>query len=396
MKHGSMDTMKRLVLAAALLFPLAACGGGGGEQAGGDTDKGKAGATQGEGAAKGQAPSQGQAGAASFAPQDTATRRVRDALAKHDSAQADSIARADSIAADSIKKAGGTPSRRFNAGEDPAFARANGWPVNYPRPLPGSILPEKRIVCYYGNPNSRRMGALGEYPRDEMLSRLQREVQRWTAADPQHPAVPCLHMVSVVAQGDAGPSGHYRSQMRDSQVDSIYRMAKSINGLFIVDVQVGTDDIRNIMPRFENILKNPDVHFAVDPEFYMRDGIVPGRKIGTMHAADINWVSEQLARIVRENRLPPKVLVIHRFTRNMVTNTEDIILRPEVQIVIDMDGWGAPWLKRDSYRDYVVRHPVQFTGFKLFYGNDTKKGDPLMTPADLLRLEPKPLYIQYQ
>lgn len=88
--------------------------------------------------------------------------------------------------------------------------------------------------------------------------------------------------------------------------------------------------------------------------------------------------------------------MIHRFTRNMVQGYRDIILRPEVQIVMDMDGWGAPWLKRDSYRDYVVKEPVQFTGFKLFYHNDTKKGDPLMSPADLLRLYPRPLYIQYQ
>jgi hypothetical protein len=378
----------RTTFALFAVLGLAACGGGAGAEAKGTTRTAESGDTTKGGASTRSEPA--------IAPQDTATRRVRDALARHDSAAADSIARADSIAADSIKKAGGTPARRFQAGEDPAFARQSGWPVNYPRPLPGALLPDKRIVCYYGNPNSERMGVLGEYPRQEMLSRLQREVQRWNEADPQHPVVPCLHMVSVVAQGDPGPSGHYRAQMRDTQVDSIYQMAKSINGVFVIDVQVGTDDIRNIMPRFENFLKRPDVHFAVDPEFYMRGGIVPGRRIGTMHAADINYVSEQLARIVRENHLPPKVLIIHRFTRNMVTNTEDIILRPEVQIVMDMDGWGAPWLKRDSYRDYVVRHPVQFTGFKLFYHNDTKKGDPLMSPADLLRLEPKPLYIQYQ
>jgi hypothetical protein len=366
------------------VLALAACGGEAGAEAKG-TGRQAEGADSAAG--KGGAPRQQEP---AINPADTATRRVKDALARHDSAAADSIAKADSAA-----EAAGQPVR-FNAGEDPRFARQSGWPVNYPTPLPGSILPDKRIVCYYGNPSSRRMGALGEYPRDEMLRRLQGEVQKWTQADPQHPAVPCLHMVSVVAQGDAGPSGHYRNQMRDAVVDSIYQMARSINGIFIIDVQVGTDDIRNIMPRFENFLKRPDVHFAVDPEFYMRGGIVPGRRIGTMHAADINYVSEQLARIVRENHLPPKVLVIHRFTRNMVTDTEDIILRPEVQIVIDMDGWGAPWLKRDSYRDYVVRHPVQFTGFKLFYHNDTKKGDPLMSPADLLKLEPKPLYIQYQ
>ncbi|HEU4882778.1 MAG TPA: hypothetical protein VFT45_11045 [Longimicrobium sp.] len=384
MKTGLMNEIRTLILGAALLaLPLAACGGGASAENGGEKGKAAAAGDTGKGgAAKSAQPA--------INPQDTASRRVGDALARHDSAAADSIAKADSAAA-----AAGTPVR-FQAGEDPRFARQSGWPVNYPRGLPGALLPDKRIVCYYGNPNSTRMGALGEYPREDMLRRLNGEVQKWNQADPQHPVVPCLHMVSVVAQGDPGPSGHYRAQMRDTQVDSMYQMAKSINGVFIIDVQVGTDDIRNIMPRFENFLKRPDIHFAVDPEFYMRDGVLPGRRIGTMHAADINYVSEQLARIVRENNLPPKILVIHRFTRNMVTNTEDIILRPEVQIVMDMDGWGAPWLKRDSYRDYVVRHPVQFTGFKLFYHNDTKKGDPLMSPADLLKLEPKPLYIQYQ
>ena len=374
----------RSILALTAVLTLAACGG---EAEGGGEDKG---AGRGSGAAADTTKGAGKAAEPAINPADTASRLVKDALAKTDSAAADSIARADSIA-----EASGQPVR-YRAGEDPRFAQQRGWPVNGPRALPGAILPEKRIVCYYGNPNSTRMGALGEFPREEMLRRLNGEVEKWTQADPQHPAVPCLHMVSVVAQGDPGPSGKYRSQMRDTQVDSIYQMARSVNGIFIIDVQVGTDDIRNIMPRFENFLKRPDIHFAVDPEFYMRGGVVPGRKIGTMMASDINYVTEQLARIVRENNLPPKVLVIHRFTRNMVQGTEDVILRPEVQIVMDMDGWGAPWLKRDSYRDYVVQEPVQFTGFKLFYNNDTKKGDPLMSPQDLLRLEPKPLYIQYQ
>jgi hypothetical protein len=317
---------------------------------------------------------------------------VAEAIAQRLAFVKDSLAKAPP--ADSATAA--APRPRYNAGESPDFAREKGWPVNAPMALPGAILPNKRIVCYYGNPNSKRMGALGEYPRDEMLRRLDREVQNWTRADPSTPAIPCLHMVTVVAQGDPGPSGKYRAQLRDSQTDSIYRMIHDRQGIFIIDVQVGTDDIRNFVPRFEEFLKRPDVHFAVDPEFYMRGGIVPGRKIGTMTAADINYVTGEMARIVRENRLPPKVLVIHRFTRNMVTGTRDIILRPEVQIVMDMDGWGAPWLKRDSYRDYVVSEPVQYTGFKLFYHNDTKKGDPLMSPADLLKMHPRPLYIQYQ
>lgn len=341
-----------------------------------------------------------------FAPEDTATRTVAEAIAARLAFLEDSLAKVEAERAAAAADTAGSDSLTaptplaaqptYRAGEDPEFARRHGWPVHGPLPLPGSILPENRIVCYYGNPNSTRMGALGEYPKDEMLRRLMSEVERWRRADPSRPVRPCLHMVAVVAQGEPGRSGHYRSIMQDTTVKMVYSWAREIGGLFFVDLQVGTDRLENILPRFEWILKEPDVHLAIDPEFMMKGGERPGTKIGTMDAADINYASEQLARIVRENNLPPKILVVHRFTRYMITNHEQIRLRPEVQIVIDMDGWGASWLKRDSYRDYIVREPVQFTGFKLFYHNDTKKGDPLMTPEDVLRLEPKPLYIQYQ
>jgi hypothetical protein len=129
---------------------------------------------------------------------------------------------------------------------------------------------------------------------------------------------------------------------------------------------------------------------------YEREGLRPGAKIGTMMAADINGAIRQLDQLVREKKLPPKILVVHRFTRKMVTNAKDIRFTPHVQVVMDMDGWGPPWLKFDSYHDYVKAEPVQFTGFKLFFHNDTKKGDALLTPAEVLRLNPRPLYIQYQ
>jgi hypothetical protein len=285
---------------------------------------------------------------------------------------------------------------RYRAGEDPEFAARMGWPVRGPAPLAGAILPDNRIVCYYGNPNSRRMGALGEFPKDEMLGRLRDQITEWRTADPATPVTPCLHMVAVVAQPEPGVSGHYRSIMRDADVQKVYDWAQEAGGIFIVDIQVGTDDIRNILPRFEWILKNPDVHLGVDPEFYMKGGERPGSRIGTMDAADINWATDYLAELVRRYDLPPKVFVVHRFTQRMVTNADRIRLDPRVQIVMHMDGWGPAWLKRDSYRDFVVREPVQFPGFKIFYHNDTRNGEALMTPADLLRLRPVPIYIQYQ
>jgi hypothetical protein len=293
--------------------------------------------------------------------------------------------------------AGTGPKVKYLAGESPEFARLKGWPVKYPEPLPGSILPKKRIVAYYGNPLSKRMGALGEYPKDVMLRGLKREASRWEAADPLHPVQPALHLIAVVAQGSPGKAGKYRMIMPDAIVNQVYGWAKEANALLFIDIQTGHDNIRTILPRFESILKNPDVHLGIDPEFNLiKSSAKPGSKIGTYDASDVNYVSGYLAELVKKYKLPPKILVVHRFTRNGLTNSHKITLSHEVQTVINMDGWGAPWLKRDSYKAYVVSEPVQFTGFKLFYHNDTKKGDPLLTPKDVLKLNPQPLYIQYQ
>jgi hypothetical protein len=283
-----------------------------------------------------------------------------------------------------------------HAGESASFALERGWYPTMPPFMEGSIFPCARVVAYYGHPNSTRMGALGEFPKDDMLRRLRNQVAEWEQADPTTPVVPALHMVAVVAQGEPGRTGMYRTISSDERVQTVYDWAREVNGIFFVDIQVGTDDIRNILPRFEWILKNPDVHLGVDPEFMMKDGSRPGSRIGTMDAADINYVTDYLAQLVREHNLPPKIFILHRFTSRMVTNFQNVQLRPEVHVVNHMDGWGAAWLKRDTWRDQMVREPIQFSGFKIFYHNDSKKGDPLMRPADMLRLHPVPLYIQYQ
>ena len=286
---------------------------------------------------------------------------------------------------------------KYLAGEDPDFARQCGWPVKPPPALPGSLLEDKRIVAYYGNPLSKRMGVLGQYPKAEMLLRLKKEVERWEKADPSRKVQPALHLIAVVAQSDPGRAGKYRMVMQDKVISQVYGWAKEANAILFIDIQTGHDDIQTLLPSFEWILKNPDVHLAIDPEFNLgKSKKQPGSKIGTYDADEINGVSDFLQNLVKKYHLPPKVFIVHRFTRNMVTNADRIELHPEVEIVMNMDGWGAPFLKRDSYRDYIVKEPVQYTGLKLFYHNDTKKGHPLLTPEEILRLNPTPTYIQYQ
>jgi len=280
------------------------------------------------------------------------------------------------------------------------------WPVKTAPPLPGSILPARRIIAYYGNPLSKRMGILGELPPEQMLARLDKEVAEWQKADPATPVQPALHLIAVVAQGAPGRDGKYRLRMADTLVEKIASWAATRNALVFLDVQVGQSTVQEELPRLIPFLKRPNVMLGIDPEFSMKPRMdkkqgemvrdKPGARIGTMSSDDVNYAIGLLSDIVKQNNLPPKVLIVHRFTHNMLTGAKKIRLDPRVQVVINMDGWGAPWLKYDSYRVYVEQEPVQFTGFKIFYHNDAKKGDPPLTPAEVLLLNPKPHYIQYQ
>ena len=271
------------------------------------------------------------------------------------------------------------------------------WPVNTVYPNAGALLPFTRIVAYYGNLYSTKMGVLGEYPPDEMLGRLDREVKKWETADPTTPVLPALDYIAVTAQGSSGKDGKYRLRMPFSQIDLMLGMAARINGIVFLDIQVGKSTVQDEIPLLGKYLKMPQVHLALDPEFSMKKGNAPGTIIGTMNAGDINFAATYLAKLVKENNLPPKILVIHRFTNEMVTGYKDIKPLPEVQIVMDMDGWGFQAKKINTYKRVIYKEPVQFTGFKLFYKNDIKApNSKILTPDELLKISPRPSYIQYQ
>ena len=270
------------------------------------------------------------------------------------------------------------------------------WPVKAPHPLSGAILPYNRIIAFYGNLYSKRMGILGELPKEEMLKKLKGEVAKWQAADSAVKTIPALHYIAITAQGSPGKANLHRMRMPFKQIDTIMNWAKSINALVFLDIQVGHSSVKEEASTLEKYLKLPNVHLGIDPEFSLKNGEIPGTKIGTFTADDINDAVEILAKIVRENNLPPKVLIVHRFTQGMVTNYKKIKTVPEVQIVMDMDGFGSKVLKRSTYLRYIYREPVQFTGFKLFYKNDNKNGWQMYTPEELLKFTPQPIYIQYQ
>ena len=274
-----------------------------------------------------------------------------------------------------------------------------GWPVRTPPPPEGAILPAKRIVAFYGNPLSKRMGILGQIPPDSMLARLDAIAAAWQAADSTTPVQPALHLIAVVASADPGKDGKYRLRMDSALIEKVYGWAQRQHALLFLDIQPGLSSVMEELPRLERFLKRPDVHLGIDPEFNMRnlrDTVAPGKQVGTLTATEINYAIAWLSKLTAEKQLPPKVLVIHRFRQPMVRDAKAIVLDPRVQVVMHMDGWGIPAIKYASYRSFILSEPVQFTGFKLFFRHDTQAGDRLLTPMELVQLRPAPLYIQYQ
>lgn len=335
------------------------------------------------------APDSAQAGASGA--DSTAATPATTVVTRGDSAGADATAHDSAKSAHAkrrpLKLA--TGERRRYALTPADSAR---WPVKGPDPAPGALLPEHLIIAYYGNPKSTRMGILGQLPPNEMLPKLERTAREWARAEPGRKVVPALHLIATVAQGKPGGGGKYRLRHSDQLIEQVLGWAKERGWLVFLDVQIGHSTMADELPHLVKYLELPYVHLALDPEFAMKLGGVPGERIGTLDATDINLAVQLLADIVQKKKVPPKVLVVHRFTQRMLTNHDQIKLDPRVQVVIDMDGFGAPWLKEDAYKFFIAPQPVQFTGFKLFYKNDK----PMMSPERVLELWPSPVYIQYQ
>jgi hypothetical protein len=267
--------------------------------------------------------------------------------------------------------------------------------VPLPSPVEAAIgvrLPRDRVVAYYGNPLEPAMGILGLAPSSDMLDKLHQQVAAYGAADRRRPIRAALELVTPAAQKSPGKDGLYRARMSPALIDRVAAWAEADHDLLILDVQLGRSSVADELAVLAPYLRRPYVHLALDPEFAMGAHEVPGRVIGSLDADQINEAIDTLDDLVGTDRLPPKLLIVHRFTEQMVTHTDRIAPKPSVQVVMTMDGFGSPSLKEDSYRAYVHDRKVEFAGVKLFYDQDK----PLLSPEETLALDPTPDVVIYQ
>ena len=175
-------------------------------------------------------------------------------------------------------------------------------------------------------------------------------------------------------------------------IQALLDEARANGFLLVLDVQPGRAGVEEEVAYLRPFLEEPDVHLALDPEFDMGEGQVPGRELGHTHAVHVNAALDALEKIVTARDLPPKVLIVHQFTMNMLPDKKQIRPRPRIDLVLDMDGFGSQSLKLSTYRMVTRQCALPFAGFKLFYQQDTN----LFSPADVMRLTPVPSVVVYQ
>lgn len=253
-------------------------------------------------------------------------------------------------------------------------------------------LKKYRLVTYYGHPFSDRMGILGEYPPDVMMAKLKEQTAAYTAADPSRPALCTVELIASVAQGSPGRDGLYLQRTPPDVIEQYSQLAQSNGCLLLLDIQIGHDTVTNEINALLPFLQRPHVQLAIDPEFRMKPGQVPGDEFGTLSAAEVAEAGKLLAGIVTRFNIPDKVLVIHQFRASMLPDKALIQPMDHIELVVVMDGWGAPGAKLGNYGAFVRDELIQYGGIKIFYRQD----DPLLTPEEVIKLDPSPVIIIYQ
>ncbi len=256
---------------------------------------------------------------------------------------------------------------------------------------PQPYLARFRLVTYYGSPLGPDLGILGANPRPVMLQELRGVVAQYQTLSPDRYVLPTFHIVSTVADAYPGDYGTYNHWMSMETLSDWVTAAEEAGVAVVLDIQPGHASIPYEFKRIKEFLYKPHVHLALDSEFTMEGDQVPGRNLGQIYASQINPIQAELNVIAQETGLN-KVFIIHQFETSMVRGKEFIEDYPYVELVFDADGFGGPQAKTRDYSQYVGEPAFEYGGLKLFYNWDS----PLLTPAEVMSLEPQPAVIVYQ
>ncbi|MFD1019566.1 hypothetical protein [Thalassobacillus hwangdonensis] len=253
-------------------------------------------------------------------------------------------------------------------------------------------LKNHRLVAYYGTPESENMGILGQLEPEEYMKQLKEQAQAYSDADPERPAVPTIELITTMAQSAPGPDGNYIRMNSEENIKEYVELAEKHDALVLLDIQLGKESVMEQVKLVEKWLKHPHVHLAIDTEFHVGEGEKPGEDLGQVDGKEIQKAVNHVSKLTEKHNLPDKFVLVHQFTSHVLTNKDAIQPKDNVQVAINFDGWGAASDKKTLYRKFIRDEPNQYGAFKIFYDKD----EPVMSPEEVLKMDPSPAIINYQ
>jgi hypothetical protein len=262
--------------------------------------------------------------------------------------------------------------------------------------LPGGgqvLFPGRRMVALYGHPGDPRLGSLGEQSLDAAIVRARRVAASYKPLV-KETVVPAFEIIATVASSSAGPDGNYSSETPVAQLRPWIDAARRAGVYVVLDLQPGYTDFLTQAKRYAELLEEPHVGLALDPEWRLKPGQRHMVQIGSVSAIEINRTADWLAGLTREHRLPQKVLMLHQFRLDMITNRASVRTdHDELRVIVHADGFGTAGQKFATWHAmHVDAPPNLWWGWKNFYDEDL----PTFTPTQTVAVKPSPVFISYQ
>jgi hypothetical protein len=320
--------------------------------------------------------------------EDVARRRRRDEARRRVYRQRRLVALGIVLLLVTLLVAGGLLAFGGDGGGEPA-AKPESKPAALPRGG-RTILPDYRVVAYYGAPQDDQLGILGIGSPRRAAARLERQAKPYARRG--RPVLPAFELIAAIVTSEPGDGGDHSMRQDDSTIRRYLRVARAHRMLLLLDIQPGYAPFLQEAKALERWLKEPDVGLALDPEWSMKPPLLPAQEIGSTDAATVNDVSRYLSGVVRRYDLPQKLLVVHRFTGDMIQAEHQLERDPGVALVVNVDGFGDQPNKISKYREFTRDLRRRYNGFKLFYNEDQN----LMSPKQVLRLRPQPDLVVYE
>lgn len=259
----------------------------------------------------------------------------------------------------------------------------------------GGFLPleDRRIVALYGSPGAPSLGLLGEQELEATLERAREFAAGYADAADGRTVVPGLDVITTVASASAEPTGDYSRRIPIDRLRPLVDRAGEEGMAVLLDLQPGRTDFLTQAQEYEALLREPHVHLALDPEWRIGPNERHLQRIGSVEAAEVQAVADWLAALVRSERLPQKVLMLHQFTLDMLQDRDTVVVPPELVGVVHVDGQGPLPTKDRTYAAMTEGAEERWAwGWKNF----TRIDVPMATPERTLDRYPVPLIVTYQ